>query len=382
MLHKTFDLLDAKADDSAAGTFEATVAVFNNVDRGGDRIQPGAFKNTLAKWAESGDPIPVILSHQWDNPMAHIGVVEDAKETDKGLWVRGRLDVSDNDVARQVHRLMARRSLKEFSFGYDVPKGGEKRAKDGANDLTEINLAEIGPTLKGMNPATELHAVKSALAGKQLASVTRERLEGAGRERFAAGPNTYVYVDDFDPDSDWVVYCIAGSGEEIRYLKTTYAVDANGTVTLGDGEVEVQRTTTYTPKSASLELRKESERRERDLIESRFAELPPAPDEPTNQGPDLAKELQEVKSRLEHTERTLEALKKKAEETDKEQHARSVDPLRKRSEELALEIASDGMSLRKPPTPVKEPTPEPVDVDQLKRQSRDLMFEVLSYSTE
>lgn len=162
MLHKSFDLLETKTDGEA-GTFEATVAVFGNVDKGGDRIQPGAFKNTLDAWKASGDPIPVILSHQWDNPMAHIGVVQDAKETDKGLWVKGTLDVKDNDVARQVHRLMSRRSLKEFSFGYDVPKGGETRAKDGANDLTEINLAEVGPTLKGMNPATELHAVKSAL---------------------------------------------------------------------------------------------------------------------------------------------------------------------------------------------------------------------------
>jgi HK97 family phage prohead protease len=165
MLHKSFDILDAKAD-SEAGTFEATVAVFGNVDKIGDRILPGAFKDTLAKWAESGDPIPVILSHQWDNPMAHIGVVDEATETDKGLWVKGTLDVKDNDVARQVHRLMKRRSLKEFSFGYSIPKGGERRAKDGANDLIRVELAEVGPTLKGMNPATELHAVKSALDEK------------------------------------------------------------------------------------------------------------------------------------------------------------------------------------------------------------------------
>jgi hypothetical protein len=39
------------------------------------------------------------------------------------------------------------------------------------------------------------------------------------------------------------------------------------------------------------------------------------------------------------------------------------------------------MSLRTPPTQVKEAR-EPVDLDALKRESRDLMFEVLSYSTE
>jgi len=178
MLHKTFDLLETKTD-SETGTFEATVAVFGNVDRGGDRIMPGAFKNTITRWQDSGDPIPVILSHQWDNPMAHIGVVDEIKETDAGLWVKGSLDVGDNDVARQVHKLMKRRSLKEFSFGYEVAKNGSKRAKDGALDLTELDLAEVGPTLKGMNPATELHAVKTALEAEQpaLADTTVTELQ-------------------------------------------------------------------------------------------------------------------------------------------------------------------------------------------------------------
>jgi HK97 family phage prohead protease len=162
--HKSFELVPGQAEAGEAGSFEATVAVFGNVDRGGDRIMPGAFKNTLEQWKASGDPIPVIFNHDWANPHAHIGVVDQARETDRGLWVKGTLDVADNEVARQVHKLMARRSLKEFSFGYEVPEGGERKARDGANELYEINLAEVGPTLKGMNPDTELHAVKSAVA--------------------------------------------------------------------------------------------------------------------------------------------------------------------------------------------------------------------------
>src|SRR4051812_39383926 len=58
MLHKNFPFEFKNLDD--AGTFEATVAVFNNVDKGGDRILPGAFEKTLAQWQASGDPIPVI----------------------------------------------------------------------------------------------------------------------------------------------------------------------------------------------------------------------------------------------------------------------------------------------------------------------------------
>jgi HK97 family phage prohead protease len=162
MERKSFGLIEAKADKDT-GTFEALVSVFGNVDSVGDRVQPGAFAKSLERWNKAGDPIPVILSHDWQNPWSHIGVIHpgDAKETDRGLWVKGHLDVKDNEVARQVHRLMSRRSLKEFSFGYKVVS--EKRGKDGANDLSELDLIEVGPTLKGANSATELHAVKSAV---------------------------------------------------------------------------------------------------------------------------------------------------------------------------------------------------------------------------
>jgi HK97 family phage prohead protease len=368
MLHKTFDLLETKTD-SETGTFEATVAVFGNVDRGGDRIMPGAFKNTLVKWAESGDPIPVILSHQWDNPMAHIGVVNEAKETDKGLWVKGTLDIGDNDVARQVHRLMKRRSLKEFSFGYEVAKNGSKRAKDGALDLTDLDLAEVGPTLKGMNPSTELYSVKTAI---------NERIIGALAEQTKA----------LREESERRARDVAD--ESVRTIKTT--LPAPGTepkeperdLVKELEEVKARLAAAETALNAPEDteaLRKESLRLAREIAEARIPELNVQLEEPAEPEVDLFKELEEVKALVVEMRQGLEDLKKKTEETDKGQHARSVDPLRKRSEDLALEIASGGMSLRKPPAPVTS-EPEHVDLDALKRQSRDWLFETLSYSTE
>lgn len=164
--HKTASVEIKAAPDGEAGEFEALVAVFGNVDSHGDRVERGAFRKSLRKWRASGDPIPVVLSHKWDDPYAHIGVADpaDVEETADGLLVKGRLDIGENDVAAQVHRLMLRRSLKEFSFGYTVPKGGETHDSDeGVWNLSEINLIEVGPTLKGANPETELRAVKSAL---------------------------------------------------------------------------------------------------------------------------------------------------------------------------------------------------------------------------
>jgi HK97 family phage prohead protease len=156
---RAFEVASFKATDGGAGEFEALVSVFGNVDHGGDRVVKGAFSKSLAQWQEKGDPIPVIWNHMWDNPEAHIGAVkaEDAVETDDGLLVKGRLDL-DNPFAAQVYRLLSERRVKEFSFGYRVV---DAERKNGALELNELDLFEVGPTLKGMNPATELLAVKA-----------------------------------------------------------------------------------------------------------------------------------------------------------------------------------------------------------------------------
>jgi HK97 family phage prohead protease len=137
------------------------VSVFGNVDRGGDRVMPGAFAKTLGEWGAKGDPIPIIWNHMWDNPEAHIGEADpnDVVEAEGGLFVkRGKIDL-DRPFAEQVFHLLERRRVKEFSFGYSVRDA--ETAKDGAYNLLDLDLFELGPTLKGMNPETELLAVKA-----------------------------------------------------------------------------------------------------------------------------------------------------------------------------------------------------------------------------
>lgn len=164
---KSFPTTELKAlPEKGEGVFEALVAVFGNVDRGGDRIEKGAFKRTLE---ERGLP-PIIWSHNWDIPP--IGTVTEAKETDEGLEIKGRLFVGsdeDHPVARQVYTAMRAQDgngtapLREFSFGYEVRDSSEEKT-DGetVRVLEDVELFEVGPTLVGMNPQTRLLAVKSA----------------------------------------------------------------------------------------------------------------------------------------------------------------------------------------------------------------------------
>jgi HK97 family phage prohead protease len=91
----------------------------------------------------------------------------------------------------------------------------------------------------------------------------------------------------------------------------------------------------------------------------------------------VTKELEDLKQRLATVEQELQEYKK-ADETDEEpDRARSVDPLRKQAESVALEFASDGLSLLKPPRKVEQPTREPeLSLRDLKQRMRD---EILSH---
>lgn len=175
----------AGGDGLPEGGFEALVSVFGNEDSVGDVVMPGAFTKTIADWTASGDPIPVVWSHKWDDPFSHIGHVTDATESDRGLVVKGQLDL-DNPTAQQVHKLLKARRVKQFSFAYDVEDGGwgERDGRD-VYELRELKLHEVGPCLLGANQETDLIAAKAQVlvdgtkAGRVLSSKNYDALKAA-----------------------------------------------------------------------------------------------------------------------------------------------------------------------------------------------------------
>jgi HK97 family phage prohead protease len=152
----------AASKNAPNGEVEALVSVFGNVDLVGDRVMPGAFEKSLAAIKNAGRSIPFVWSHQWSDPNAYIGVVRDAKETPEGLLVRAEL--FDTPTAQHIRTLLASGVVSEFSFAYDVINSAE--GKDGVTELTELHVLEVGPTLKGANPATQLVGVRSLDAAR------------------------------------------------------------------------------------------------------------------------------------------------------------------------------------------------------------------------
>jgi HK97 family phage prohead protease len=186
MEHKSFSLGEFKAlsGDSEPGSFEAVVAVFGNVDYGGDRIQPGAFTKSLDEWRARDRSVPVLWSH--DKETVPIGVVSDATETSEGLRVKARLFVDDNPLAKSVHAAMKGGALEEFSFGYGV-RDAVKTREGGKTirNLKELHLGEISPVFAGMNPSTRLVGVKSH-AELDLDTFAIDELKSLGEEVAAA----------------------------------------------------------------------------------------------------------------------------------------------------------------------------------------------------
>jgi hypothetical protein len=171
-----------KAVDLEARTAEQIVSVFNNVDYGKDRVNFGAFAETLAKWNNSANVLPAYFSHKWDDPFSNIAAViyseelapgderlpDDEIVTDDGKTVRdlgGLLvkyqfdDAGINPTGDFVLHLLDQRRIYQASFAYDIED--QKRNSDGTNDLLKLSLIEVGPTLLGMNSATTLLASKS-----------------------------------------------------------------------------------------------------------------------------------------------------------------------------------------------------------------------------
>lgn len=159
---KSFPVTNIKAlgEGDPAGTFEAIVAVFNNVDSYGDRVLPGAFKASLVK----GFPA-IVWSHQWREPP--IGACLEAEETSEGLRIKGQLFIEENVRAREVFAAMknvggdGQPPLREFSFSYDIIDADWViEDEEHIFELETVDAIEVGPCLKGVNDETRLIGVK------------------------------------------------------------------------------------------------------------------------------------------------------------------------------------------------------------------------------
>jgi len=178
--------------DADQGIAKEVIAVYGNVDYGLDRLHPGSFAKTIAERVEQ---VMVVDSHDHSTVKAVLGVclgleeigVEGLPEATRDQYpeatggviatTRYLLDTSEGAGAFARRKAGA---LPGSSFGYDaIVTDRTNERVDGkpavVRELREIKLYEYGPCVMGMNAATSVVGVKSAvIEGKPWSIFTRD----------------------------------------------------------------------------------------------------------------------------------------------------------------------------------------------------------------
>lgn len=152
-----------KAIDAAQGIATTVVAAFGNVDSMNDRILPGAFDATIQKWKArmaQGKFLPVVYGHR-DDPGFILGKVIDMRATAEGFEVDSKYFLK-NPNAQATFEAQEAGVLNGSSFAYDIIRA--KRAQDGTQELLELDVIEVGPTMYPANDATRVVGIKDLRA--------------------------------------------------------------------------------------------------------------------------------------------------------------------------------------------------------------------------
>lgn len=179
------------------GTFEGYASTFGVLDQGGDIVVKGAYAKTLADRGPRG--IKLLFDH---NPSCPIGLWEELREDDTGLFGRGRL-LLEVEKGREVHTLIRAGAIDGLSIGYRVVDS-ERGARPGSRLLQEIDLREISVVTFPMNETSLISSVKGDLPTEreferwltQDAGFSRSQARTIIQSGFKSLPNVKPGADD------------------------------------------------------------------------------------------------------------------------------------------------------------------------------------------
>lgn len=177
----TSDLCEVKfAAGAPEGTFSGYGAVFGNIDSHGDRIEKGAFDETLREWHAKGKFPKMLLRHGAmffgapDDDLP-IGQWTSMEENAKGLKVAGRLFALNTDRGALIYEGLKSGELDGLSIGYRAKKYtmGTK-PQDPTRTLHQVELREVSIVTFPSNDKATIGSVKSALEALNPRELERE----------------------------------------------------------------------------------------------------------------------------------------------------------------------------------------------------------------
>lgn len=154
-LHFPLEIKEVNEDE---GTIEGYASVFGNIDLGYDVVAKGAFKKTIK---DNKGKFPILADH---DPRKQIGWNIEAKEDDYGLYVKGSLDIKNNQLAKERYSL-AKKAMEikadfGLSIGYITVKSEPDKENPVIRHLKELRLMEYSFVTFPMNQMAKVTGAK------------------------------------------------------------------------------------------------------------------------------------------------------------------------------------------------------------------------------
>ncbi len=137
---------------SEDAVIEGYASLFGQVDQGSDVVQRGAYRGSLEGLKAAGQRVKMLWQH---DPAQPIGVWDEVREDDRGLWVKGHL-LEATQKGREAAELIRAGAMDGLSIGYRT-KRAVKNDK-GQRVLTELELWEVSLVTFPMLPSARVAA--------------------------------------------------------------------------------------------------------------------------------------------------------------------------------------------------------------------------------
>lgn len=130
-------------------------SLFGKRDQGGDKVLRGAYAGSLRRLSSAGRAVKMLWQH---DPAQPIGVWDEVREDERGLYVSGRI-LETVRMGAEALALLKAGALDGLSIGYRTVKA-EKEA-GGGRSLQEIDLWEVSLVTFPMLPEARVEAQPS-----------------------------------------------------------------------------------------------------------------------------------------------------------------------------------------------------------------------------
>ena len=142
------------------GIFKGYASVFNTLDDQGDRVAPGAFKQSLTNWQQKNALPKMLWQHDQGEP---IGWWKTIHEDQHGLYVEGQLLLSLLK-GREAYEMLKNAMIDKLSIGCRVIEAGH--GEQGPERwLKTLDLLEISLVTFAANTDTHITLVKNQKPG-------------------------------------------------------------------------------------------------------------------------------------------------------------------------------------------------------------------------